>query len=126
MSRIKSKDTKPEMVIRRLVHSLGYRFRLHRKDLPGKPDLVFPSRKKIIFINGCYWHMHTCKYGAVVPKTNTEFWQTKRQSNVDRDIRNVAQLKEMGWEVFTVWECETKDIKQLTVKVVDFLDDPPI
>src|SRR5688572_12051601 len=85
MSAIQSKDTKPEMIVRRLLHTNGYRYRLHDKRLPGRPDLVFPSRKKVIFVHGCYWHMHDCKYGRVKPKSNSEFWSAKRNSNVSRD-----------------------------------------
>ena len=121
MSQIKGKNTKPEMRVRRLVHGLGYRYRLHTKDLPGKPDLVFPGRRKVIFVHGCYWHMHNCRYGQVVPKTNTEFWQTKRQSNVARDERNVTSLNEDGWEILVLWECEMKDEVMLTEKIKSFL-----
>ena len=112
------------MVVRSLVHGMGYRYRLHRKDLPGKPDLVFPGRKKVIFVHGCYWHKHDCKYGCVVPKTNTEFWQNKRQSNVDRDIRNKEKLEEQGWEVLTIWECEIKSPEAITPKIKGFLEKP--
>jgi len=94
--------------VRSIVHRMGYRYRLHRKDLPGKPDLVFPSRRKIIFVHGCFFHMHNCQYGRVVPKTNAEFWRVKRQSNVERDKHNQTALEELDWEVFTVWECMTK------------------
>lgn len=121
MSRIKGKDTKPEMKVRRLVHGLGYRYRLHSKDLLGKPDLVFPGRHKVIFVHGCYWHMHSCRYGKVVPKTNTEFWQNKRQSNVTRDERNMAALTEAGWKILVLWECELKDEDSLLEKLKQFL-----
>jgi DNA mismatch endonuclease (patch repair protein) len=122
MSAIKSKNTKPEMVVRQLVHSLGYRYRLHRKDLPGKPDLVFPSRRKIIEVYGCYWHMHDCPYGRVVPKTNAEFWQTKRLSNVTRDAKNSEELAKQGWRVLIIWECEVKDKEKLQERITHFLD----
>lgn len=122
MSAIKSKNTKPEMVVRQLVHSLGYRYRLHRKDLPGKPDLVFPSRHKIIEVYGCYWHMHDCPYGRVVPKTNTEFWQTKRLSNVTRDTRNSEELAKQGYRGLIIWECEVKDTDKLRERITQFLD----
>ncbi len=102
MSRIKGKDTKPELVIRSFVHGLGYRFRLHRKDLPGKPDIVLPRHKKIIFVHGCFWHMHKCRFGKVKPKTNAEFWETKRLSNVKRDRENLAKLKYLTWKVLIV------------------------
>lgn len=121
MSAIRGRDTKPEMVVRRLVHRLGYRFRLHCRDLPGAPDLVFPRLKKIINIHGCYWHMHACRWGCVTPKTNVEFWQTKRASNVERDKRNLKQLRQSGWRVLTVWECEIRDADKLTARVSSFL-----
>lgn len=108
MSRIRNRNTRPEMIVRSIVHRSGYRFRLHQKDLPGKPDLVFRSRRKVIFVHGCFFHMHDCPYGRVVPKTNADFWRTKRLSNVERDRRNQANLEEAGWQVYTVWECMTK------------------
>ncbi|MCD9186330.1 MAG: very short patch repair endonuclease [Pyrinomonadaceae bacterium] len=108
MSRIKSRNTKPEIIVRKLLHNMGYRYRLHRKDLPGKPDLVFPSRKKIIFVHGCFFHMHNCRYGQVTPKNNAEFWKNKRASNVERDEKNEIKLKNDGWEILIVWECMTK------------------
>jgi DNA mismatch endonuclease, patch repair protein len=103
MSRIRNRNTRPEMFVRSMVHRMGYRYRLHRKDLPGKPDLVFPSRRRIIFVHGCFFHMHDCPYGRVTPKTNAEFWQAKRLSNVERDRRNLAALKKEGWKVLEVW-----------------------
>lgn len=123
MAAIKGKNTKPEMVVRRLAHSMGYRYRLHRKDLPGKPDLVFPSRCKVIEVRGCYWHMHDCQYGRVTPKTNTEFWQTKRLSNVARDVRNIAELAKRDWQVLIIWECEVKNVEQLRAVISQFLND---
>jgi len=122
MAAIKGKNTKPEMVVRQLVHRLGYRYRLHRKDLPGKPDLFFPSRRKIIEVYGCYWHMHDCPYGRVVPKTNVEFWQTKRLSNVTRDKKNMKELAKQGWRVLILWECEVKDTTKLQERIRQFLD----
>jgi len=118
MSRIRSRDTKPELIVRSVCHALGLRFRLHRKDLPGKPDLVFPRHKTVIFVHGCYWHLHDCKYGRVVPKTNTEFWQTKRRSNQERDRKNSVRLHKLGWRIVTIWECETKNklVLQQTIK----------
>jgi DNA mismatch endonuclease (patch repair protein) len=121
MSRIRSKNTTPELFVRRLVHGLGYRYRLHGKKLPGKPDLVFASRAKVIFVHGCYWHMHRCRWGSVTPKTNAEFWQTKRQSNVARDRRNLRQLEEEGWDVLVVWECDVREAARLTKKLQRFL-----
>ncbi|GAB5440270.1 MAG: very short patch repair endonuclease [Fuerstiella sp.] len=124
MSRIRGKDTKPELLVRSVVHRMGYRFRLHRTDLPGKPDLVLPKHRKIIFVHGCYWHMHRCRYGRVVPKTNTEFWQQKRQSNVQRDRRNLKQLRKDGWRVLVVWECWTRQPEQrLLPRLEAFLND---
>ena len=123
MSAIKGKNTKPEMIVRQLAHSLGYRYRLYRKDLPGKPDLVFPSRKKIIEIYGCYWHMHDCKYGRVTPKTNAEFWQKKRSDTVERDKRNRAELEKLGWKVLVIWECQVKDKDELQERITHFLED---
>jgi DNA mismatch endonuclease (patch repair protein) len=121
MSRIRSKNTKPEMVVRSLVHRLGYRYRLHQSDLPGKPDLVFSGKRKIIFVNGCYWHMHDCRYGRVIPKTNTEFWQTKRQGNVTRDQLNRERLEAAGWQVLDIWECQVKDTTELEERIQVFL-----
>jgi DNA mismatch endonuclease (patch repair protein) len=121
MSRIKNRDTKPEMRVRAIVHGMGYRYRLHRKDLPGRPDLVFPSRKKVIFVHGCFFHMHDCRYGQVVPRTNAEFWAKKRRSNVERDSRNIAELEAKGWQVCTVWECETRNPESLPEKIDQFL-----
>lgn len=115
MSRIRSKDTKPEMIVRSLVHQMGFRFRLHRKDLPGKPDLVLPRHHKVIFVHGCFWHMHRCRYGKVTPKTNAQFWQDKREGNVARDRRHRRQLRSDGWDVLTIWECWTKDPETLVI-----------
>jgi DNA mismatch endonuclease, patch repair protein len=122
MSAIRGKDTKPEMIVRRLVHSMGYRYRLHRRDLAGRPDLVFSSRRKVIFVHGCYWHMHDCRYGRVVPATRTGFWQDKRRSNVDRDARNQVALYEAGWRTEVVWECQTRDPNELRNRLAEFLD----
>jgi DNA mismatch endonuclease (patch repair protein) len=121
MSAIRGKDTKPEMIVRRIAHRLGFRFRLHRRDLPGAPDLVFPKLHRIINVHGCYWHMHTCRWGCVTPKTNANFWQTKRTGNVERDKKNLAQLRRDGWKVLTVWECETKEPDRVAAKVARFL-----
>lgn len=113
MSRIRSRDTRPELRVRRAAHRLGLRFRLHRRDLPGTPDLVFPGRRKAVFVHGCFWHSHSgCKY-AYKPKSNVEFWQNKIQKNVDRDIRAKRELEAGGWDVIVIWECETKDDDKL-------------
>lgn len=117
MSRIKGRDTKPEMRVRRACHRLGLRFRLHSKELPGKPDLVFPRHKTVILVHGCYWHSHDCRYGTVIPRTNTEFWQQKRRATVDRDARNTRELEYRGWRVLVYWECETKDTAALSERI---------
>ena len=122
MSRITGRDTKPEMLVRRECHRQGLRFRLHKKDLPGKPDLVFPKYHTVLFVHGCYWHSHECKYGSVVPKTNTQFWQQKRSATIDRDERNIRDLEYRGWRVLTYWECEISEKKSLAYRIrQDFL-----
>lgn len=109
MARIRARDTKPEMAVRKAAHRLGYRFRLHRRDLPGSPDLVFPARKKIVFVHGCFWHSHEgCRF-AYRPKSNVEFWEGKLRKNRERDIRVKGELECMGWDVLVIWECETVD-----------------
>lgn len=108
MAAIKGGDTKPEMRVRSLLHALGYRFRLHRKDLPGKPDIVLPKYRTAIFVHGCFWHCHDCRYGSVVPATRAEFWAAKRAGNVARDKNKRDELKSAGWRVETIWECETR------------------
>lgn len=122
MSRVGSKDTKPEMLVRRRLHALGYRYRLHRKDLPGTPDLVFPSKRKALFVHGCYWHGHECKWGRL-PKSNVEFWHRKIQANRTRDLRNLAHLKELGWETHVVWQCELKKEDNAINEIVEFLSE---
>jgi DNA mismatch endonuclease (patch repair protein) len=107
MSAIKGKNTKPELAVRSIVHGMGYRYSLHRKDLPGRPDITLVSRKKIILVHGCFWHMHNCRFGSVTPVTNARFWETKRIGNVRRDKRNVNLLRNGGWSVLTIWECQT-------------------
>jgi DNA mismatch endonuclease, patch repair protein len=121
MSRIRAKNTRPEMVVRSLVHGLGYRFRLHRKDLPGRPDLVFPGLKKIVFVHGCFWHMHVCKYGRVVPATNPAFWSRKRTGNVERDRKTDRALRKAGWRVLTIWECQLRNLSRLERRIGFFL-----
>lgn len=108
MSRIKSKDSKPELMVRQFLFANGFRFRLHRKDLPGKPDLVLPKYKTAIFINGCFWHGHSdCKY-ASIPETNYEFWSSKISGNIERDRINTSKLKDLGWRVVEIWQCQLK------------------
>ena len=108
MAAIKGKHTKPELQVRALLRRLGLRYSLHSKKLSGKPDLVLRKMKTAIFVHGCFWHMHRCRYGRVVPATNTQFWQKKRLSNVARDKRNRHELRKQGWQVLTIWECWTR------------------
>jgi DNA mismatch endonuclease, patch repair protein len=117
MSRIRGVHTKPEIRVRKLLHAAGLRYRLHGKDLPGKPDLVFPRARAVLFVHGCFWHMHRCKFGKPVPATNVTFWAEKRRSNVDRDKRNRAALRAEGWRVFEVWECHTRAADRLPAKL---------
>jgi len=124
MSNIRAKGMKPEMFVRRLVHSMGYRYRLHRKDLPGKPDLVFPSRRKVIFVHGCFWHQHAdpaCKISRR-PQSNQDYWLPKLERNVARDAEHQARLTELGWDALVIWECETKDRDALGARIGEFLD----
>lgn len=122
MSRIKSKDTKPEKVVRSLLHHLGYRFRLHRTDLPGRPDIVLPSRKTAVLVHGCFWHRHQgCKY-AYTPKSRVEFWEKKFAENVERDRRNLLDLEKSGWNTLVIWECETRDIDKLADRLASILN----
>jgi DNA mismatch endonuclease (patch repair protein) len=117
MAAIKGANTKPEIKVRSLLFQFGYRFRLHRKDLPGKPDIVLPRYRTVIFVHGCFWHCHDCRWGNVTPKTRPEFWADKRRGTTERDARNQAALKAAGWEVLTVWECETRDPERLARKL---------
>lgn len=125
MARIGAKDTKPELIVRRLLHSLGYRYRLHRRDLPGTPDICFPSRKKVIFVHGCFWHRHDGCKRTTTPKTRTSFWENKFQQNVVRDRENLENLSDLEWEAMVVWECETDDLEALTLRLVAFLREDP-
>ena len=123
MSLVRSKDTKPEMALRRLVHSLGYRFRLHDARLPGKPDLVFPSRHKVIFVHGCFWHRHArCRY-TTSPRTRVRFWQAKFCANIERDARTRRELRKLGWKVLTIWQCQLKNPQKLEERIDEFLAD---
>lgn len=121
MRAVKSANTAPELAVRKLLHNAGYRFRLHRKDLPGKPDIVFPARKKAVFVHGCFWHGHDCKRGSNKPKSNTAYWAPKIERNMARDRRNIAALAELGWKAFEVWECELKDPERLLKRLAKFL-----
>lgn len=124
MSRIRSKDTTPEMIVRRLVHAAGFRYRLHARNLPGRPDLVFPRLRKAIFVHGCFWHRHRCRNGQVVPATRTAFWEAKFEANVSRDREARQQLRRSGWDVLVVWECATRvrDLSRLRDKLIGFLN----
>ncbi len=121
MSRIRDRDTEPEMIVRRIAHGLGFRFRLQRRDLPGSPDLVFPRHRAVIMVHGCFWHRHPgCKH-ASNPKTRVRFWEDKFDANVVRDRRNEADLREIGWRVMVIWECETRDREAVAERIVGFL-----
>ena len=123
MSRIRGRDTKPEMIVRSLLHRMGYRFRLHRRDLPGSPDIVLPRHGVVILVHGCFWHKHSrCKM-AYTPRTRVEFWKNKFAGNVQRDRIQKQQLEALGWQVKIIWECETKDSRQLVKKLAETL--PP-
>ena len=125
MSRIRGKDTKPELLVRRLVHRMGYRFRLHRPDLPGKPDLVFAGRRKVIFVHGCFWHRHSeCSKGRSFPSSSQEFWRSKLDGNVTRDRLSVRALEELGWRALVIWECQTtpSELDLLVGRISSFLD----
>lgn len=127
MSRIRGKNTKPELLVRSLLHAKGYRYRLHGQSgatkLPGRPDLVFAGRRKVIFVNGCFWHFHDCKVGLHAPAANAEFWEAKRSRTRERDSVQRQQLSAAGWEVLTVWECELKDRLALEQRLTEFLDE---
>jgi DNA mismatch endonuclease (patch repair protein) len=121
MSKIRGKNTSPELAVRKLVFSLGYRYRLHVKNLPGKPDLVFPGRKKVIFVHGCFWHYHTCRIGRL-PKTRAEYWLQKLETNKKRDGEHYKNLIAQGWKVLVVWECELKNLTLVKDRIVEFLE----
>ena len=120
MARVRGRDTTPERLVRRMVHRLGHRFRLHRAELPGKPDLVFPSKQRVIFVHGCFWHHHSCKRGTR-PRTNEKFWDEKLLRNQRRDQAANRALKRAGWKVLVVWECETKNVDRLGKRLSEFL-----
>jgi DNA mismatch endonuclease (patch repair protein) len=121
MANIKSKDTKPEMQVRRLLFAAGYRYRLHAVGLPGTPDIVFSARRKAIFVNGCFWHSHSCPNGTHKPATNPEFWEAKRSRTVERDAQALALLDGLGWGTLTVWECELKNLDLVAATLGSFL-----
>lgn len=122
MRRVKGKDTRPEMKVRRLIHGMGYRYRLHRRDLPGTPDLTFASRRKVIFVHGCFWHRHDGCPLARMPKSKLEFWKPKLEGNKKRDKRNIETLRSSGWQVLVLWECQLKEMSKLENMIKQFLD----
>ena len=124
MRRIGPKDSQPELALRRYLHQLGYRFRLHMRNLPGTPDIVFPARRKVIFVHGCFWHRHPDCVASTTPKTRTDFWLRKFEDNVARDRRKAAQLEAAGWGVIVVWSCETTDLEMLKERLTSFLGPP--
>jgi DNA mismatch endonuclease (patch repair protein) len=123
MSRVKGRDTKPEIFVRSIVHRLGYRFRLHRQDLPGNPDIVLPRHGKIIFVHGCFWHGHKMCSRSKRPTTNVDFWNVKIDKNIERDMQYQRQLVSMGWKVLVIWQCEIRMPENLLVKIQHFLYD---
>lgn len=123
MRRVRSENTKPELVVRKLLTELGYHYRLHPKDIPGKPDIAFKGRKKAIFVHGCFWHRHNCKRGARVPKTNQAYWIKKIKGNVARDTKVLEEINSLGWSVLIVWECETHQQAALKNKIMRFMSE---
>jgi DNA mismatch endonuclease, patch repair protein len=122
MRRIRSRDTSPEMIVRRLVHGMGYRYRLHSSKLPGRPDLVLARLRKIVDIRGCFWHQHDDCPDSHIPRSRVNYWQPKLLGNRRRDLENIKKLKRLGWKVLIVWECETKEAKRLIARVRRFLE----
>lgn len=125
MRAVKSKNTGPELVVRRLLHGMGYRYRLHRKDLPGRPDIALGHRRKAIFVHGCFWHGHKCPKGRL-PKSRLDYWQPKIDKNRERDRAKEEHLKSLGWSVLTIWQCETKNLEALEARLQDFVDSDEI
>ncbi len=121
MRRVRAEDTKAEIAVRRLIYSLGYRYRLHARDLPGYPDIVFRRRQKLIFVHGCFWHRHNCSSGKRLPKTRLGFWVPKLEANKKRDLANQKKLKKLGWDFSIIWECEIQNIDSLKQKIIKFL-----
>lgn len=126
MSLVRSKNTRPEMTVRRLLYGMGYRYKLHDRKLPGKPDLVFTGRRKVIFVNGCFWHHHEgCRYSGI-PKSNREFWNEKFERNMARDRGTYIKLCEEGWQVLVIWQCELRDLEAVRQRMVQFLGLPRV
>ena len=121
MSAVRSRNTGPEIRVRQIAHGLGYRFRLHRRELPGKPDIAFPGRQKVVFVHGCFWHQHKGCPRASIPESNSEFWRNKLSRNMVRDAKQVAAIRKNGWRVLVVWECETKNERRLAARLRRFL-----
>ena len=122
MSHIRSKDTKPEMAVRSLLHKMGYRFRLHKRELPGCPDIVLPKYNSVIFVHGCFWHLHEGCWDGTIPKTQHEKWKLKLERNVERDKLHYEELQKMGWKVLVIWECEVeKQLDKVRLRIIDFL-----
>ncbi len=122
MQAVGSKDTGPEMTVRRLLHSMGYRYRLHRKELPGRPDIVFPGRKKAVLVHGCFWHWHGCPKGQL-PKSRQDYWEPKLRRNRERDQEKRGELEALGWKTLTVWQCEIRDVDSLAERLSNFMQD---
>lgn len=121
MRRVKQRDTAPELIVRKVLFAAGYRYRIHRRDLPGSPDVVFPGRRKVVFVNGCFWHGHEDCPRASLPKTRLEYWRDRISVNRERDVRSIAALEKLGWTVDTIWECETRDVISLERRLIRFL-----
>ena len=121
MKRVKQRDTAPELIVRKILFAAGYRYRVHRRDLPGSPDIVFPGRRKVIFVNGCFWHGHENCSRASLPKTRFQYWNDRILKNRERDARSIASLEKLGWAVDTVWECQTRDMVSLEERLTRFL-----
>jgi DNA mismatch endonuclease, patch repair protein len=124
MAAIRGKNTKPERLVRSLLHAMGYRFRLHRANLPGRPDIVLPKHRVALFVHGCFWHVHSCRFGKVVPKTNAKFWADKRQGTVKRDRSNRRHLSQIGWKPVVIWECETRAPNKAVLKLRRWIGGP--
>lgn len=123
MRAVRGKNTKPELIVRRLAHTMGFRFRLHRRDLPGTPDLVFPRLRGVILVHGCFWHRHRGCRGATTPKDNSEFWAAKFRRNIERDRAAIRALRDQGWRVIVIWECQTRDAQRLRLTLKGFLEE---
>ncbi|GAB3097209.1 very short patch repair endonuclease [Lysobacter terrae] len=122
MAQIKGRDTVPEMIVRRLVHGMGYRYRLHDRRLPGTPDLVFRKRRKVVFVHGCFWHQHAGCKAARIPKSRPEFWPAKLRANAERDLRNLEELARLGWDSLVLWECQLRDEDSLRTRIREFFE----